>query len=39
MGEVKTRKTSWEEIDPKKLPKNWDWRYMNGTNYLGWSKN
>jgi cathepsin X len=30
---------SWEEIDVSTLPDNWDWRDMNGTNYLSWSKN
>lgn len=38
-GEVKNQKMSWEEIDASTLPKNWDWRNMNGTNFLGWSKN
>jgi cathepsin X len=30
---------SWDEIDASSLPANWDWRFMNGTNYLSWSKN
>lgn len=38
-GEVRTKKMSWEEIDASTLPKNWDWRFMNGSNYLAWSKN
>lgn len=38
-GEVKTRPMSWDLVDTSTLPKNWDWRFMNGTNYLGWTKN
>lgn len=29
----------WDEIDSTALPANWDWRDVNGTNFLGWSKN
>lgn len=39
LGEVKTKKMSWEEIDASTLPATWDWRFMNGSNFLGWSKN
>jgi len=28
-----------EEIAVGDIPKNWDWRNMNGTNYLSWNKN
>jgi len=38
-GEKKPEKFSWEEIDASTLPDNWDWRNMNGTNYVSWSKN
>lgn len=38
-GEVKTREMSWETINTAELPKNWDWRSVNKTNYLGWTKN
>jgi cathepsin X len=30
---------SWEELDADTLPDNWDWRNMNGTNFLSWNKN
>lgn len=30
---------SWETIDPNALPDNHDWRDINGTNYVSWSKN
>jgi len=30
---------AWEELKLEDVPKNVDWRNMNGTNYLGWSKN
>lgn len=39
LGEVRSKKMSWEEVDASTLPANWDWRFMNGTNFLSWSKN
>ena len=30
---------SWEQVDADTLPDNWDWRDMNGTNFLSWNKN
>jgi len=38
-GEKPLPVASWEEIDADKLPKNWDWRSVNGTNFLSWNKN
>jgi cathepsin X len=38
-GEVKTREMSWDTVNAADLPKNWDWRDMNGTNFLSWTKN
>jgi cathepsin X len=29
----------WDEIDTASLPANWDWRNINNTNYLSWSRN
>jgi cathepsin X len=30
---------SWDQVDYSSLPKGWDWRNMNGKNYLSWNKN
>jgi len=38
-GEVKTRPMSWDMVDATTLPADWDWRNVNGTNFVGWSKN
>jgi cathepsin X len=38
-GEKPLEVHSWEEVDSSSLPENWDWRSMNGTNYLSWNKN
>jgi hypothetical protein len=38
-GEVKTRPMAWDMLDATTLPKDWDWRNVNGTNFVGWSKN
>jgi cathepsin X len=38
-GEKPLPVQSWEEITEDQLPDNWDWRNINGTNYLSWNKN
>ncbi len=38
-GEKPLEVHAWEEIDADTLPDNYDWRNMNGTNYLSWNKN
>jgi len=38
-GEVITGPMSWEEIDKDTLPANWDWRNVDGTNYVSWTVN
>jgi cathepsin X len=38
-GEKPLEVHAWEEIDSATLPDNWDWRDMNGTNFLSWNKN
>jgi hypothetical protein len=38
-GEVKTRAMAWDVVSSEDLPKNWDWRNVNNTNFAGWSKN
>jgi cathepsin X len=30
---------SWEELEASSIPANWDWRDVNGTNYVSWTKN
>jgi len=38
-GEIKTRPMAWETIDQASLPKAYDWRNVDGVNYLSWNKN
>lgn len=38
-GEIPPEKHSWEELAPEDVPSAWDWRNVNGTNYLSWIKN
>lgn len=38
-GEKPLRVPAWEEIDVSTLPDNWDWRNVNNTNFLSWTKN
>jgi len=38
-GEKPLPVQAWEELDADKLPKAWDWRDVNGTNFLSWNKN
>lgn len=37
--EVRTQPMAWEVIDSSKLPANFDWRNVNGTNYVSWTVN
>jgi len=30
---------AWADFDYSTLPANWDWRNVNGTNFLSWNKN
>jgi len=30
---------AWEIVDPKSIPANFDWRNVNGKNYLSWNVN
>jgi len=34
-----TTEKAWDNLDLEDLPANWDWRDMNGTNFLSWNKN
>ena len=38
-GEKPLAIPSWEEVANDVIPANWDWRNMNGTNFLSWNKN
>jgi len=38
-GEIKNVPHAWEVVDSSSVPTNWDWRHVNGTNFVGWSKN
>lgn len=38
-GEIKNVPHAWEVVESSSLPTNWDWRHVNGTNFVGWSKN
>jgi hypothetical protein len=38
-GEKKPEMMSWDLVQADKLPKNWDWRNVNNTNFLSWSRN
>lgn len=38
-GERKTRPMAWDILKKEDIPKTWDWRDVNGTNYLSWNKN
>merc|ERR1719240_2366586 len=37
--EKKSIPHAWEEVRADDLPKAWDWRDVNGTNFLSWTKN
>jgi cathepsin X len=36
---IKKTSRSWETVPVDKLPTNVDWRFMDGRNYLSWTKN
>lgn len=38
-GERRPEKMAWELVDPQALPAEWDWRNVNGSNWLSWNKN
>lgn len=38
-GEKKTTPYSWDMFPQESLPRNVDWRNMNGVNYMSWTKN
>lgn len=38
-GERVINKRSWERVDLSALPAAWDWRNVNGTNYLTFTRN
>ena len=38
-GEKPPAVHAWEELDAEALPDNWDWRDVDGKNFLSWNKN
>jgi len=38
-GEKRPEMMAWDIISSENLPANWDWRDIEGTNYLSWNKN
>jgi len=38
-GEKRPEQMSWEQIDEASMPADWDWRNIEGKNYLSWNKN
>ena len=38
-GEKPPAVHAWEELDAEELPDNWDWRDVDGKNFLSWNKN
>lgn len=38
-GERITRKMAWEELSADEIPQNWDWRNIDGVNYVSWNTN
>eukprot|EP00640_Fibrocapsa_japonica_P000591 CAMPEP_0113935782 /NCGR_PEP_ID=MMETSP1339-20121228/2857_1 /TAXON_ID=94617 /ORGANISM="Fibrocapsa japonica" /LENGTH=625 /DNA_ID=CAMNT_0000938045 /DNA_START=148 /DNA_END=2025 /DNA_ORIENTATION=- /assembly_acc=CAM_ASM_000762 len=38
-GEVKTVPHAWDLYQAEDLPSTWDWRNIEGVNYLSWTKN
>jgi len=38
-GEQRNQPMSWDIVKTDDLPKNVDWRDVNGQNFVGWSKN
>lgn len=38
-GEKRPEVHSWEELSAEEVPENWDWRNVDGKNYLSWNKN
>lgn len=38
-GEKRPMVHSWEELSADQVPDAWDWRNVNGKNYLSWTKN
>ena len=38
-GEKRPEVMPWEELNAADLPADWDWRNIEGVNYLSWTKN
>jgi len=38
-GEKRPEVHSWEELAVEDVPKAWDWRDVNGKNFVSWNKN
>ena len=39
LGQKLPESMPWDEVDAATLPVDWDWRNINGTNFVSWNRN